>query len=120
MSDLQILFPQPVTVRVGVKKVRITPVQFPRFEEFGKAAGALIEVLASDDPYRIYGYAKSSGALTTILGACTSLWGWQIRRLPAPVAVELMVHVIRVNSSFFDQALVSASAAMAGAERSRS
>lgn len=119
MSDLRILFPEPTVVRVGRRQVRITPVQFPKFEEFGKAAGALIEILASDDPHRIYGYAKSSGALMTILGASTSLWGWQIRRLPAAVAIELLVHVIKVNSSFFDQALVNAEAALAGAGRSK-
>ena len=119
MSDLHVLFPAPVTVRVGRRQVRIMPVQFPKFEEFGKAAGALVEILASDDPYRVYGYAKSSGALMTILGACTSLWAWQIRRLPAPVAIELMVHVIKVNSSFFDQALVNAEAALAGAGQSK-
>ncbi|MCP8465930.1 hypothetical protein NK553_18420 [Pseudomonas sp. ZM23] len=105
MSDLQILFPKPVTVTVGGRQVLIRPVELRHFDEFGKAAGGLLAMLGAASPAQIYEYAKSSGALSTVLGGCTNLSAWRRQRLPAVTAVELMIHVIGVNSSFFDQAL---------------
>lgn len=105
MSDLQILFPKPVTVIVGSRLVAIRPVELRHFDEFGQAAGGLLAMLGSAGPAQIYEYAKSTGALSTILGGCTNLSAWRIKRLPTVTAVELMIHVIGVNSSFFDQAL---------------
>lgn len=105
MSDLQILFPKPVMVAVGSRQVAIRPVELRHFEAFGEAAGGLLAMLGAASPAQIYEYAKRSGALSTVLGGCTSLSAWRIRRLPTVTAVELMIHVIGVNSSFFDQAL---------------
>ncbi|WP_325435171.1 hypothetical protein [Pseudomonas nitroreducens] len=105
MSDLRILFPKPVMVIVGARQVVIRPVELRHFEEFGEAAGGLLAMLGAATPAQIYEYAKKSGALSTVLGGCTNLSAWRVKRLPTVTAVELMIHVIGVNSSFFDQSL---------------
>lgn len=115
MSDLQILFPQPQVLAVSGRRVIVRPVQMRHFERFGEAAGALLSMLATASPAEIYAYSSKTGALENILGVCTSLPAWRIRRLPAAVAVELMIQVIKTNSGFFDQALVSAATALGGA-----
>lgn len=116
MSDLKILFPEPVVVAVQGRRVVVRPVELRNFEAFAAASSSIIGMLATESAAGLYSYAKQSGALRTILGACTSLSAWRIARLPAVVAVELMVVVIRINSGFFDQALVRAAAALAGAK----
>ncbi|MDU4255812.1 hypothetical protein [Pseudomonas sp.] len=105
MSDLKIIFPKPVVVTVNNRQVAIRPVELRNFEAFGEAAGALLSMLVTASVAQIYEYARSSGALSVVLGGCTSLSGWRIKRLPAVTAVELMILVINVNSSFFDEAL---------------
>lgn len=114
MSDLKILYPKPVSVMVGMRSVSIEPVKLRHFETFGQAAGGLIEVVAAGNPAAIYAYAKSSAALQGILGTCTSLSAWRIKRLPTPVALELMLAVVEINNGFFDQALVKAASRLAG------
>lgn len=116
MSDLKILFPQPVTVAVQGRRVAVRPVELRHFEAFGAAATGLIEVIGSESAAALYSYAKQTGALCTILGACTDLSRWRIARLPMPAAIELMVVVIRVNAGFFDHALVAAATALTGAK----
>jgi len=105
MSDLEILYPKPVVVRVNGRRVAIKPVEFRHFEAFGKAAGELLTMLSKASPEQIYAWAQRSGALLDVLGACTSLWRWRIRRLPSTVAVQLMLQVVEVNNDFFGQAL---------------
>ena len=116
MSELQILYPQPELVRVGKRMVAVKAVEFRHFEAFGKASGELLSMLATATPAEIYRWAKNSGALEAVLGACTSLSAWRIRRLPAAVAVELMLFVVSVNSRFFDQALIKAGRLLVGAQ----
>lgn len=116
MSDLEILFPVPVVVPVGRRRVVVRPVELRHFEAFAAASASVIGMLGTKSVAGLYAYAKQSGALRTILGACTNLSAWRIARLPAAVAVELMVVVISINSGFFDQALVRAAAALAGAK----
>lgn len=118
MSDLNILFPKPVSVMVEGRSVLIKPVQLQDFEAFGAAAGPLLTLMADATPTELYAYAAKSGAMAVILGKCTSLSVWRRKRLPLATAVELMFHVIKVNSSFFDQALVSAAKVLAGAQLS--
>lgn len=105
MSDLEILYPKPVIVRVEKRKVAIKPVQFRHFEAFGKAAGELLTMLSDASPEQIYTWAQRSGALLDVLVPCTSLSAWRIKRLPSSVAVELMLCVVQVNNNFFGQAL---------------
>lgn len=114
MSDLAVMFPASVQVGVEGKIVTVRPVKLRDFEAFAEAAGGVIALLADATPAAIYGYAKKAGVLQAILGKCTSLTAWQIRRLPAATAVELMVHVVRVNSGFFGKALLAAAAPLAG------
>lgn len=114
MSELQILFPEPVTVEVMGKAVQIHPVRLRDFESFGKAAGALIVALSDPSRGAVLAYATKHKSLRAILGKSTDLSAWAIWRLPAAVAVELMVHVVRVNSGFFDQALISLADVFAG------
>lgn len=114
MSDLKILYPKPVVVMVGLRQVTIRPVQLRHFEAFGQAAGGLISVIAAQSPAAVYAYAKSTPALRDLLGTCTNLSAWRIRRLPTPVALELMIQVVEINNGFFDQALVKAASRLAG------
>ena len=115
MSDLNILFPKPASVLVEGRQVLIRPVQVQHFEAFGKAAGSLLSLMEKATPAEVYAYASKTGAMKEILGVCTNLSAWRSRQLPVATAVELMFQVIKVNSSFFDQALVSAAKALAGA-----
>lgn len=114
MSELNILYPKPQVVMVGMRRVTINPVQLRHFEEFGQAAGGLIAVVAAGTPSAVYAYAQSAPALRGILRNCTSLSRWRIRRLPTPVALELMIKVVEINNGFFDQALVKAASQLAG------
>lgn len=105
MSDLEILYPKPVFVRVEKRRVAIKPVPFQHFEAFGKAARELLAMLSNASPEQIYTWAQSSGAVLDVLVPCTSLRAWRIKRLPSTVVVELMLCVVRVNNDFFGQAL---------------
>jgi len=113
MSELSILFPKPETVDVNGRKVRIKPVSFADFQAFGKASATIISMACRQSSEQLYAHAARSGQLQDILGRATSLPAWRIRRLPA--SVSLMLHVIRVNSGFFEAALVDADKALAGA-----
>lgn len=114
MTDHSVLFPKPVVVRLNGRPVTVMPVKLENFSDFSDAATGLIELLADATPLKIYAYAKNSGALRAVLGSCTSLSSWRIRRLPAATAIELMVHVLRVNSGFFGKALLAAATQLAG------
>jgi len=115
MSELSILFPKPETVEVNGRKVKIKPVSFADFDTFGRAAATVITMACSQTSQQLYAHAARTGQLLDILGRATNLSPWRIRRLPASVAVSLMLHVIRVNSGFFEEALVDADKALAGA-----
>jgi len=112
----EILFPEREFVMMRGKQVEVKPVRFADFERFGKAAGNAIAMAASQTVEQLYVYASKSGVLLDILGTSTSLSKWRIKRLPAVVAVQLMFEVIRINKDFFEQALVSAEKALAGAQ----
>lgn len=114
MSELNILYPKPVVVMVGLRQVSIRPVQLRHFEAFGQAAGGLISVINAGSPAAVYAYAESGKALRGLLGTCTNLSAWRIRRMPTAVALELMIKVVEINSGFFDQALVKAASRLAG------
>ena len=114
MSDLAILFPEPEVVLVHGRRVEIRPVRLCDFEAFGQAAGELISLLADPSGAGVMAYGKRSKRLLAVIRKATNLTAWQAWRLPAPVAVELMVHVVRVNSGFFDQALVNLAEVLAG------
>lgn len=114
MIDHSVLFPKPVVISLNGRPVTVMPVKLENFSDFSNAATGLIELLADATPLNIYAYSKNSGALRTILGCCTSLSRWRIRRLPAATAIELMVHVLKVNSGFFGKALLAAEAQLAG------
>lgn len=115
MSDLKILFPAPIAVEVQGRRVVVRPVGLRDFERFAAAASGLIGMLGAESAAGLYAYARQSGALQAVIGACTDLSRWRIARLPMPTAIELMVVIIRINSGFFDQALVRAAKALTGA-----
>lgn len=112
----EILFPERQYVRMQGKTVELKAVRFADFERFGRAAGNAIAMAASQTTEQLYAYASRSGVLLDILATSTSLSKRAINRLPAAVAVQLMFEVIRVNKDFFEQALVSAEKALAGAK----
>lgn len=115
MSELKVLFPRPVLAMVGGRPVRIMPVKLRDLEAFGQAVGAVVALLGNAEPSEIYRFAADSGALQLVLRRCTDLSRWRLRRLPAPVAIELMLAVISVNSDFFAKALAAAANLPAGA-----
>lgn len=119
MSDLQILFPNPVTVEVMGRDVKILPVKLRHFERYGKSAGALVELFSQASVQQINRYAAThSRELRQVLLATTSLKRWQLWFLPATVSVQLFVEVVRVNSSFFGEALPAMVRALSGAPSS--
>ena len=120
MSELEILFPEPSAVMLGRSKVKIYPVRLRDFERYGKCAGALIELFSQASVQQINRYAeKHSPELRRLLRSTTSLNRWQLWRLPATTAVQLLVEVVRVNSGFFGEALPAMVRALSG-EPSRS
>lgn len=119
MSELQILFPEPVTVGVKGRAVQILPVKLRHFERYGKSAGALVELFSQASVQQINRYAAAhSRELRQILLATTSLKRWQLWFMPATVCVQLLVEVVRVNSSFFGEALPAMVRALSGAPSS--
>ena len=115
MSKLEILFPEPAVVQLGKATVKIYPVRLRDFERYGKSAGALIELFSQAGVQQINRYAeKHSPELRRLLRATTSLNRWQLWRLPATAAVQLLVEVVRVNSGFFGEALPAMVRALSG------
>ncbi|WEV90017.1 hypothetical protein [Pseudomonas phage PotUPM1] len=105
MSELQVLFPEPVLVAVGRRQVQIRPVGLADFELFGRASEDVLRFLNGCSAEGLCAYAGSARTLRRVLRRCTSLNRWALWRLPAPVALELMVQVMQVNAGFFGQAL---------------
>lgn len=118
MTHHEILFPSNASVTIEGKTFTVKPVRLKDFERFGRASAAVLAMAAAKSTQELYAQAAQSSVLKDVLGAATNLHGWQIRRLPAPLAVELMFEVIRVNKDFFERALVSAAESLAGAELS--
>lgn len=114
MSDLQILFPEQVHVQVNARRVEIKPVRLCDFDLFGRVSQALVGLLQKPDMEGFAAYAGKRKELNDLLRKTTSLSAWKVWRLPAGVAVELAVHVIRVNESFFDAALVNLAEVLLG------
>lgn len=114
MSDLRILFPEREVVSIHGRRVEIRPVALRDFEVFGAAAADLIALLAEPTDASVMAYAKNTKNLKAIIGRATNLSVWRASRLPAVTVVELMVHVVRLNSGFFDQALIGLATALDG------
>lgn len=114
MSDLQVLFPEREIVSVQGRRVEIRPVAFRDFDVFGAAAAELIALLASPTDSAVMAYASKAANLKAIIGRATNLSMWRAARMPAVAVVELMVHVVRVNSGFFDQALIGLETVLSG------
>ena len=115
MGDLKILFPEPSVVMLGSSKVKIYPVRLRDFERYGKCAGALIELFGQAGVQQINRYAeKHSAELRRLLRSTTNLSRWQLWRLPASSAVQLLVQVVRLNSGFFGEALPAMVRALSG------
>ena len=115
MTDLSVLVPQPVTVKVDGKLIAVRPVKLRDFERFGESAAAVLSMMEGATPARIFEFAKKSGALHDVICTCTSLSSWQVNRLPAATAFALMIEIMGANSGFFGEALVSAGSRWAGA-----
>jgi hypothetical protein len=115
MSDLQILFPDPVAVELSGKLVLIHPVRLRHFEQYGKTAAALIELFANASVQQINLYAATnSGRVRQLLLQTTSLTRWQLWRMPASVSVQILAEVVRVNAGFFGEALPAMARALSG------
>lgn len=106
MKTIKVLFPDPEFVSVAGRKVLVRPVTFRHFEQFGESATIVIAMASAKSTEQLYAYAKRTKHLERLLLNSTNLSRWRIRRLPAAAAVHLMLHVIRVNAFFFEEALV--------------
>lgn len=115
MSELQILFPRPVLVKVQRRAVKIYPVKLCHFELYGKVAGGFVELLDTASIAQMMSYAEAnSRSVSKLMRVTTSLNRWQIRRLPSTAAIALLADVVRVNSGFFADALPGMVRALAG------
>jgi hypothetical protein len=115
MSELEILFPEPVTIDVGGKSVKLHPVKLRDFDLYGKTAAALIELFASASVQQINRYAASNSAqVRKLLLRTTSLNRWHLWRMPASVSVQILAEVVRVNAGFFGEALPAMARALSG------
>lgn len=119
MSDLEVLFPKQHEVLVLGRRVRIKPVTLEHFEELSEMGAAAFGVLADPAPLKYFEFSKNTKLVRLILATCTTLNWWQRRRLPAAVAFELVLHVLRVNADFFDQALLAQASQLVGAIQSK-
>jgi hypothetical protein len=115
MSELGILYPEPVTVELDGRPVTIHPVKLRHLERYGKTAGALVEMFAKASVQQINRYAVDNAKpLRQLLLCTTSLNRWQLWRMPATVSVQLLAEVVRVNSGFFGEALPAMVRALSG------
>jgi hypothetical protein len=119
MSDLEVLFPEPHVVVVMGSRVRIKPVTLENFEKFSKMGAATFALLADPAPIKYFEFSKNTALLQGILACCTTLSWRQRRKLPAAAALELTLHVLRVNADFFDQALLAQANQLVGQVQSR-
>lgn len=115
MSELQILFPEPVVVKVERRSVKVYPVRLCNFELYGKVAGGFVALLDTASIEQMMRYAETnSSSVRKLMRVTTSLNRWQISRLPATAAIALLADVVRVNSGFFADALPGMVRALAG------
>ncbi|WP_263147979.1 hypothetical protein [Pseudomonas sp. RIT-PI-AD] len=114
MNECEILFPTPQVVTVCGRSVQIKCVEFQNFELFSETAQALVAAMANMSVERFQGHAGNAQNMRAILRKCTNLSRWRVRRLPAPVVLQLVTHVVRVNIHFFDLALADLARLMAG------
>ncbi|AQZ96554.1 hypothetical protein ACFSB1_10705 [Halopseudomonas phragmitis] len=106
MSNLNILFPEPGEVVLAGKPVKLKPVTLEHFELYGQAAAELMGLLSNANVQQINRYAAThAGQLQKVLAVTTDLSWWQRKRLPATVAVQLLVAVVAENAGFFGEAL---------------
>ena len=116
MSDLQILYPEPVSIEVAGKVVKIYPVKLRHFEHYGKTAGALVDLFSKASVQQINRYAADNAKpLRKLLRVSTSLSRWDLWCMPSTLCVQVLVEVVRVNSGFFADALPAMVRALAGA-----
>lgn len=106
MSDLQIMFPEPVIVEIAGRAVKVYPVKLRHFELYGKTANCLLQLFEQTSVQHINQYAAvNSKQIRKLLLATTSITRWQLWRMPSSVSVQLLTEVVRVNSGFFAEAL---------------
>lgn len=119
MSELKVLFPEQPVVLVLGDRVRIKPVTLEHFEEFSKMGSEVFALLAEPAALKYFEFSKNTELVKTILANCTTLSWRKRRKLPAAVALELVLHVLRVNADFFDQALLAQASLLVGALQSK-
>lgn len=115
MPSINILSPEPEEVRVNDRSVKVYPVRLKHFELYGEVAGGLLAVIGTSTVDQVHAYGeRNSRKIAAVLAATTTVSRWRARRLPVAVAIQLMLHVIRVNAGFFAQAQAEAGAVLAG------
>ena len=106
MSSLSVLYPEPSKIKLNGKTVKLHPVTLEHFELFGSATAGLIDMLSNAGIKQLTAYAKAhSKELDKLLAATTDLNRWQRRKLPATVAMQLVVAIVSENAGFFGEAL---------------
>lgn len=106
MSDLQILYPEPVIVRLQGRSVKVLPVKLRHMEAYGVAAAELIGLLSHATVQQLNTYAaRNASSLKRLLRRSTNLKPWQLWFMPATTAIQLAVQVVQANAGFFGEAL---------------
>lgn len=120
MSELSIMFPEPILVQFGRREIKVFSVPLRHFELYGKCASEMVRLVSNASVDQISLYAQqNSKDVRKILKATTSLNRWQLWRLDAAVAAQLLAFVVRANSGFFVQALPAMVSALSGALSSK-
>lgn len=114
MSDLNIVFPVGERISVNGKGVILKPVRLRDFELFGDVATFVLEYLSKADTDSLIQLSKRRRQLNRILRRATSLSLISIWLLPSSVAAVLFIHLLKVNSDFFGQAVAAANRQLAG------
>lgn len=119
MSDLEVLFPKPQVVLVLGSRVLINPATLEHFDSIAKLGAAAFGLMAEPSAVKYLEFSKHRELIQQVIKDCTTLGWWRRRRLPVPVAFELVLHILRVNADFFEQALLAQASQLVGAVQSK-
>ena len=115
MSALEIMYPTPEAIEVRGRTVMVYPVKLRHFEQYGKTAGALVELFAKASVPEVNRYAaKNAREIRKVLLATTSLKRWHLWFMPSAICVQVLAEVVRVNTGFFVDALPAMVRALSG------
>lgn len=115
MSALEIMYPTPEAIEVQGRTVMVYPVKLRHLEQYGKTAGALVDLFSRASTVEVSRYAaKNAREIRKLLLVTTSLKRWQLWLMPSAICVQVLAEVVRVNTGFFVDALPAMVRALSG------